>query len=70
MWNQIISFFQKIRLLQQRVFTWIFLQAIYLLGFGLTSIFAKLMGVEFLEKKGVTSTWEKHGRPIDIKSMY
>lgn len=70
MWNQIISFFRKIRLLQQRVFTWIFLQAIYLLGFGLTSIFAKLMGVEFLEKKGVTSTWEKHGRPIDIKAMY
>lgn len=62
------ALFQKVVLLQKKVFTWIFLQFIYVLGLGLTSLFGRVFGKEFMEKS--PTEWKKHSAEINLKKMF
>lgn len=68
--SPILAFFQAFTRLQKRVFSWVFLQAIYILGMGLTSIFGRLAGKSFIERQRFQSTWKKHLDQIDIERMF
>jgi len=68
--KDIRAFFSRISVYQKRFFTWIFLQAIYLLGLGLTSLVARAVGARFLGVKKGDTAWKQHAKTIDTKTMY
>lgn len=66
--QKVTTLFRKFTLLQKRVFTWIFLQFIYVLGLGFTSVFGRIFGKEFMEKS--PTEWKKHSAEINLKKMF
>lgn len=69
-WKTVQAIFHKVSLFQRKVFTWIFLQAIYLFGMGLTSIVARLSGAKFLGQTSANSSWKSHENKVSTKAMY
>lgn len=55
---------------QRKAFSWVFLQAIYLFGLGLTSIVGRIAGAKFLGHTAEKSSWQSHVRTITTKTMY
>ena len=70
MFKKIEKTFKTISLYQRRAFTWVFLQAIYLLGLGLTSIVGRISGAKFLGNSVDASSWKPHVKAITTKTMY
>jgi hypothetical protein len=69
MFDHISSFFKTVSHYQQRFFTWLFLQCIYILGIGGTAVVGKFFNAKFLDSKG-EKRWHVHKKEIDLQTMY
>jgi len=63
-------FFKALSRTQQRVLTWIFLQLIFLLGLGITSVVGRMLKKKFLGEKSRLSSWKKHSGIVDLRKMF
>lgn len=54
----------------QALTDFILLHLMYLLGVGISSLFAKIAGKHFLKMKVGRSSWEKHKKRFDPERMY
>jgi hypothetical protein len=60
----------KVKAVQKIVFTWVFLNFIYVLGIGLTSVVGRVFGFQFITKPKKASSWQTHARSINVETMY
>jgi hypothetical protein len=69
-WNTMQTLFKRFSQVQQKAFSWFFLQCIYLIGLGLTSIFGRALGHRFMNVHQSKSTWKRHPKEVDIGKMF
>lgn len=68
----LINTWKKIKDIQQEIFNYLVLNVVYLIGIGLTAIFAKVIGKNFLTSHYKDSSWKKAGTtlPVEPEHMY
>jgi hypothetical protein len=69
MLKPLTTFFGKISVKQKQAISWFFLQIIFVLGIGMTSVIAKIFQVKFMKKKKGT-TWTMSSKDSNPKAMY
>lgn len=70
MFSAVQRFLDKVKAVQKVVFTWVFLNFIYVLGIGLTSVVGRAFGFQFIHKPKKASSWQTHANGINVETMF